>query len=289
MQVHRDHDRHPLGIKRAAIDHRPDNRDHDVDDLKEIQHKPQHKQHQHHDQEHRQLIVERLQELLDIVFPTKADHHQVQQLRPDQDGEHHRGHFGGFAHNRGQNTRGVQDPAAEQQTEHRIEIGTIRHKEGKPAFKAHPFLIDTQVKVDADQNRDDDCQGGPDDHLGASVLVLQLAIGSQHDRATCPQRRCRCGVGDATQNRAQHRDDQYQRRKDHADQFILGTEPCGIDHTIEDHRKRDQHDHHHGPCGTERPNQRDVHKHRQHHTDATDNQWPRIRGRRHTARRGQEQ
>lgn len=97
LQVHRNHDRHPLRIESAAVDHRPDDRDHDVDDLEEVEHEAQHKEHQHHDQEDRQLVVEAFQPLLDVVFATKGDHHKVQQLRSDQDGKYHRGHLGRLA------------------------------------------------------------------------------------------------------------------------------------------------------------------------------------------------
>ena len=49
----------------------------------------QDEQHQHHDDEDLQLAIERFQELLDVVLPAEGNHHEVQQLRPDQDGEHH--------------------------------------------------------------------------------------------------------------------------------------------------------------------------------------------------------
>ena len=119
------------------------NWDDDVNDLKEIEHKPQNKQHQHHNQEDRQLIVKALEELLDVVLTAKANDHKVQQLRPDQDGKHHRGHFGRLAHNRGQHAWGVKYIAAEQQAKHRVKIRTIRYEEGKPAFRSHVVLIDT--------------------------------------------------------------------------------------------------------------------------------------------------
>ena len=44
------------------------------------------------------LVIEAAQELLDVVLAAEGDHHQVQKLRPDQDGEDHRGHLGRFAH-----------------------------------------------------------------------------------------------------------------------------------------------------------------------------------------------
>ncbi len=129
-----------FGIKRAAIDHRPDDRDHDVDDLKEIEHEAQHEQHQHHDQEDRQFVVEAAQELLDVVLAAKGDHHKVQQLRADQDGEDHRGHLGRLAHHRRQHARGEQDPAGEQQPEQRKEIGDLGDEEGDPVFEADTLV-----------------------------------------------------------------------------------------------------------------------------------------------------
>ena len=80
LQVHRDHDRHPFGVKRPTIDDRPHDGHHDVNDLKEVEHEAKHEEHQHHDQEDFELVVKALEELLDIVFATERDHHEIQQL-----------------------------------------------------------------------------------------------------------------------------------------------------------------------------------------------------------------
>ena len=117
----------------------PHNRDHDVNDLKEIKHKAQDKQNQHHDQEDCELIVE-------LTSGTAGCNARRQMLittrfsncEPNQDGEHHRRHLGRLAHNRAQNSRrGVQNIAAEQQTKQPRRDMHHRHKEGKPAFRAH--------------------------------------------------------------------------------------------------------------------------------------------------------
>ena len=49
----------------------------------------------------------------------------------------------------------------------RCQIETLEFdEEGKPAFDAHALLVDAQVKVHANKDRDQDGQGGPEDHLG---------------------------------------------------------------------------------------------------------------------------
>ena len=93
MQIDRDHDRHPGRIKGAAINDRPDNRHDDVNDLKKIQNKAEDEQQNHHNQEDGDLIVEAAQILLDVMLTPIRDHHKVQHLRSDEDGEHHRGDF----------------------------------------------------------------------------------------------------------------------------------------------------------------------------------------------------
>ena len=85
LQVHRDHDRHPFRVERTTVNDGADNWDNDVNDLKEIKHEPEHEEHEHHDQENRQLIVETLEELLDIVLATEGNHDKVQDLRAYQD------------------------------------------------------------------------------------------------------------------------------------------------------------------------------------------------------------
>ena len=100
LKIDRNHDRHPFWIHRAAVNHRPDNRDHDVYDLKKVEDKPKHEKNQHDNQEHKPFLIKAAQELLDVMLSTKGNQNQVQHLTADQNGEHHRCHFGRLADNR---------------------------------------------------------------------------------------------------------------------------------------------------------------------------------------------
>ena len=222
LQVHGDHDGHPFGIERTAIDHRSHDGHHDVDDFEEIEHEAQHEKHQHHDQEDLELVVKALEELLDVMLPAERDHHEVQKLRCDQDGKDHTGDLRRLAHRRAENAGLVQDPAAVKQTEEGVEIRRIRRKEADPAFGADIFKVDPQVKVDADQDHDRHREGGIDDDLAGFVLFLELTIRCQHDRTRRTESRSRRRIGDAAKDRAKNGDNQNQWWEHDADQLVLG-------------------------------------------------------------------
>ncbi len=210
------------------------------------------------------------------MLTTERDHHKVQQLRSDQDGKHHRGHLGRFAHNRCQNPAGEQHPAAIEQAEEGIEIGELGKGKGNPGFKADGFLSNPQIEIHPDQDTDQDRESGPDHDLARLVLVLQLAIGRKHDRTTGPKRRCRRRVGDTAQDRAQNRNNQNQRWEHHADQFVFGQTRRSSLAPIEGNRQRTGHQH---ECHARRRDRRDqehVDQDRKDQTDSANQQRTRI-------------
>ena len=178
------------------------------------------------------------------MLATKGDHHQVQELRADEDGKDHRGHLGRFPHDGAQNLTTQQHVAAVEDAEHREEIGTIGCKEGHVAFKGHLRLVDAQIKVDANQDHHNDREARPDDQLAGFLLICQTAIGRQQQCTPCPKRRGWCWVGDTTKDGPEHRHDQNQRWEHHAQEFVLGQEAAGIGHAIAHDRKWDHHQDH---------------------------------------------
>ena len=109
---------------------------------------------------------------MDIVFAAKTNHHQVEQLRPNQNGEDHSGHLRRLAHHRAQNARAEQGPTGIEQPKERIEIGGLSDEKRNPAFHGHRILPHTQIKIHPDQEHNHQCKGRTDDDLGRFILIF---------------------------------------------------------------------------------------------------------------------
>ena len=289
MQVHGNHDRDPFGIERTAVNHRANDRNHDVDDFQEVQNKAQNEQNQHHQQEDREFVIKRFQELLDIMFPPERDDHKVQQLRSDQNGEHHRRNLGGFAHDGGQHPGGEQHPARIDQTKSREQIGPICSKEGNPAFCGDMIIVDPQIEIHPDQQHHSDGRSCIQDDLTRFALILKLAIGRQHHRTASAQCGRRGWVGDPAKDRPQNRHDQNQRREHHTDQFVFRGTGCCFLAAIQRQNQRDQDQDQRRPSRGGWADQQHIHQRHQQQAKRPNDQRLGIRRRGNTASQQQGQ